>query len=113
MLPSKYLATARIYVDTETLLAPLLKGIAVDVDMNQQVEVMQRTLLSRPNLQKVLRSTDLGLIARTPEDEDRIVKQLGTDTAIHDPRIGTSKRRIADPSSTTTSTIKRMMRDAR
>ena len=53
LLPSKYVATARVYVDTETLLSPLLKGMAVDVDMNQQVEVMQRTLLSRPNLQKV------------------------------------------------------------
>ena len=46
LLPSKYVATARVYVDTETLLSPLLKGMAVDVDMNQQVEVMQRTLLS-------------------------------------------------------------------
>jgi polysaccharide chain length determinant protein (PEP-CTERM system associated) len=82
MLPSKYLATARIYVDTETLLSPLLKGIAVDVDMNQQVEVMQRTLLSRPNLQKVLRSTDLDLVARRPEQEDRLLKQLSVDTVI-------------------------------
>src|SRR5689334_19361286 len=82
LMPNKYLATARIYVDTETLLAPLLKGIAVDVDMNQQVEVMQRTLLSRPNLQKVLHSTDLNLLAGAPEDEDRILKQLGTDTVI-------------------------------
>src|SRR5215470_8480041 len=68
LLPSKYLATARIYVDTETLLSPLLKGIAVDVDMNQQIEVMQRTLLSRPNLQKVLRATELDLLIRTPQD---------------------------------------------
>ena len=82
LLPSKYLATARIYVDTETLLSPLLKGIAVDVDMNQQVEVMQRTLLSRPNLQKVLRATELNLLARTPEEEDRLLKQLNADTAI-------------------------------
>src|SRR5258707_9896407 len=82
LLPSKYLATARIYVDTETLLSPLLKGIAVDVDMNQQVEVMQRTLLSRPNLQKVLRTTELGLQARSAEDEDGILKRLNGDTAI-------------------------------
>jgi polysaccharide chain length determinant protein (PEP-CTERM system associated) len=82
MLPSKYLATARIYVDTETLLSPLLKGIAVDVDMNQQVEVMQRTLLSRPNLQKVLRATDLDLQVHGPEDEDRLLTQLGADTVI-------------------------------
>src|SRR5215813_4097779 len=82
LLPNKYLATARIYVDTETLLAPLLKGIAVDVDMNQQVEVMQRTLLSRPNLQKVLRATELDLLTATPEDEDRFLKRLAADTAI-------------------------------
>src|SRR5215468_9201667 len=82
MMPSKYLATARIYVDTETLLSPLLKGIAVDVDMNQQVEVMQRTLLSRPNLQKVLHATELDLLTATPEDEDRLLKRLAAETAI-------------------------------
>src|SRR5664279_5056143 len=82
LLPSKYVATARVYVDTETLLSPLLKGISVDVDMNQQVEVMQRTLLSRPNLQKVLRMTDMDLVIRSAQQQDQFLTQLAADTAI-------------------------------
>ncbi|MFO1056650.1 MAG: XrtA system polysaccharide chain length determinant [Dongiaceae bacterium] len=82
LMPSKYVASARIYVDTETLLAPLLKGIAVDVDMNQQIEVMQRTLLSRPNLEKVVRMTDLDLAVHTAADRDRLLTALAASTAI-------------------------------
>ena len=50
MLPSKYLATARIYVDTETLLAPLLKGIAA----NPAERVSQLPLLGPSERQRVL-----------------------------------------------------------
>jgi polysaccharide chain length determinant protein (PEP-CTERM system associated) len=81
-VPDKYVASARIYVDTETLLAPLLKGIAVDVDMNQQIEVMQRTLLSRPNLEKVVRMTDLDLGLRTAEERDRLLSRLAATTVV-------------------------------
>src|SRR5215468_9370618 len=82
LIPSKFLATARIYVDTETLLAPLLKGMAVDVDMNRQIDVMQRTLLSRPNLEKVLRMTDLDLTVKTAAQREALSKQLANDVAI-------------------------------
>src|ERR1700754_3703948 len=67
MIPSRYEASTRIYVDTDTLLAPLLRGMAVDVNMVQQVDMMQRTLLSRPNLESVLRMSDLDLRANTAQ----------------------------------------------
>jgi polysaccharide chain length determinant protein (PEP-CTERM system associated) len=82
LIPNKYAASARIYVDTETLLAPLLKGMAVDVDMNRQIEVMQRTLLSRPNLEKVVRMTDLDLSVRTPEERDRLLTRVSASTVV-------------------------------
>lgn len=60
-LPDKYASDARIYVDTDSLLNPLLRGIAVDSnqDQDQEVAIMQRTLTSRPNLTQVARMTDL------------------------------------------------------
>lgn len=52
--PNRYEARARIYVDTETLLSPLLKGMSVVSNVDKQAAVMQRTLLARQNLETVL-----------------------------------------------------------
>lgn len=76
-LPDQYEATARIFVDTDSILRPLMRGLAVQTDLDQRVQIMTRTLLSRPNLEKVTRMTDLDITARTPEDLDRLVRRLG------------------------------------
>lgn len=75
-LPNQYEAKARIYVDTESLLRPLLRGIAIDTSMLTQVDVMQRTLLSRPNLQNVSRMADLDLASQTPAETEAAIAQL-------------------------------------
>ena len=75
-LPSQYEAKARIYVDTDSVLRPLMRGIAVDSNILSQVDLMQRTLLSAPNLQKVSHTADLDLAARTPADSEEIVTGL-------------------------------------
>lgn len=75
-LPSQYEAKARIYVDTDSMLRPLMRGIAVDSNILSQVDLMQRTLLSSPNLQKVSHAADLDLSARTPADSEEIVNSL-------------------------------------
>jgi polysaccharide chain length determinant protein (PEP-CTERM system associated) len=75
-LPNRYETTARIYVDSETLLRPLLKGLAVQTDLASQVEYMQRTLLSRPNLDSVIRMTDLELQATSPEKREGMINGL-------------------------------------
>ncbi len=58
-LPDRYEASARVYVDTQSLLRPLLAGMAVAPDANQQVQLLTRTLLSRPNVEKIIRKADL------------------------------------------------------
>src|SRR4051794_15293772 len=58
-LPDRYEAKARIFVDTSTILGPLMKGLAVSPDVDQQIGMMRRTLLSRPNLKQLVRMTDL------------------------------------------------------
>ena len=75
-IPSRYQASTRIYVDTDSLISPLLKGMMADVNMVQQVDMMQRTLLSRPNIESVLRMTDLDLRAGTSEDKDSLVQSI-------------------------------------
>jgi polysaccharide chain length determinant protein (PEP-CTERM system associated) len=58
-LPDKYEASARVYVDTQSLLQPLMAGMAVTPDAAQQVAILSRILLTRPNLEKIIRKSDL------------------------------------------------------
>ena len=76
MMPSKYESSARVYVDGDGLLGPLLRGIAVQVDPAQQLDVLQRTLLSRPNLEELIRMADLGAGAKTTADKEALIRSL-------------------------------------
>lgn len=82
VLPDTYSSKTRIYVDTQTMLAPLLRGIAVASNLDQQVAFMKRTLLSRPNLEQVARMTDLDLTAETDRDMDGLLSKLSKDISI-------------------------------
>jgi polysaccharide chain length determinant protein (PEP-CTERM system associated) len=76
MLPDEYEAHTRVYVDTESVLKPLLNGLAVNTDVTNRVMVMSRVLLARPNLERVARDTKLGLRARTSADFSRLIASL-------------------------------------
>ncbi len=57
-IPNQFQAVAKIYVDTDTMMAPLLRGLTVSTDPEQQVSVMLNTLLTRPNLEQVVHLTN-------------------------------------------------------
>lgn len=75
-IPDQYKVQSKVHIDTESLLRPLLRGLAVDVDPLQQIDLMQRTLVSRSNLERVARMTDLDLEARTEEDMAKLITRL-------------------------------------
>ena len=57
-LPDQYESEAKVYIDTDSLMTPLLKGIAVSTDSQQQIAMMLKTFISRPNLEQVVRLSD-------------------------------------------------------
>ena len=67
-LPDRYTARAQIYVNTDTLLRPLLKGLTVDSNGEQQVSILQKTLLTDVNLSKVLLQADEDLKVASRSD---------------------------------------------
>ena len=75
-LPDDYQASARIYVDTQNVLKPLMQGMTVSPDLQQQVSIMSRTLISRPNVERVIRMVDLDIKAKDTKDQERLVKEL-------------------------------------
>ncbi len=75
-IPEKYEASARVYVDTETLLRPLLAGLAIQPNIDQQVSLMSRTLISRPNVEKLIRTADLDLSVKPGPARDALVDNV-------------------------------------
>ena len=75
-LPDQYETRAKIYIDTQSLLRPLLRGLTVQTNINQQIKLMVRTLLSRPNVEKIIRLADLDLHTNNQEEFDELVKKL-------------------------------------
>ncbi|MES9930910.1 MAG: Wzz/FepE/Etk N-terminal domain-containing protein, partial [Candidatus Thiodiazotropha sp. 6PDIVS] len=76
VLPDKYESEAKVYVDTESVLRPLLQGLAVQNDMNQRLHLMTRTLLSHENLKKLMMLTDLDHKATSREEEEQLIAWL-------------------------------------
>jgi polysaccharide chain length determinant protein (PEP-CTERM system associated) len=60
-IPERYEASARVYVDTQTLLRPLMAGVSIQPNVDEQVALISRTLISRPNVDKLVRMADLDL----------------------------------------------------
>ncbi|MCW3476915.1 XrtA system polysaccharide chain length determinant [Limobrevibacterium gyesilva] len=82
MIPNQYEASARLYVDADAVLTPLLRGLAIDNSLGSQLDVLQRTLLSRPNLEKLVSNTDLDLTITGPADLETLVGRLANDIKI-------------------------------
>lgn len=81
-LPDEYKSQARVYVDTQSVLRPLLRGLAVESNVDSRVVIMTRTLLTRPNLQKVARETDLDLRATTPQAMEGLLTRMQQRTEV-------------------------------
>lgn len=75
-LPEAYVASARVYVDTNSVLRPLLQGLAVQPNVESRIGLLSRTLLSRPNLEKLMRMTDLDLQVVTAKEKDQLLNDL-------------------------------------
>ncbi|WP_163834608.1 XrtA system polysaccharide chain length determinant [Spartinivicinus ruber] len=77
-LPDQYQASARFYVDTQTLLRPLLRGLTVQTNIDNQVNLIVKTLLSRPNTKKIALMADLDYAVdeSNPEEFEALMTKL-------------------------------------
>lgn len=75
-VPDKYEASTRIYVDTQSILKPLMSGLAVQPNVEQQVIMLSRTLISRPNVEKLVRMADLDLKVQSKDEQDALINGM-------------------------------------
>jgi protein tyrosine kinase modulator len=81
-IPDVFRASARVYVDTDTLLKPLMEGLAPSQNTMNEVQLVSMAVLTRPNLENVARETDLALRARSPEGMEKLITALQQDIKV-------------------------------
>lgn len=72
----RYEASAKVFVDTQTVLKPLMTGLAFQPDVDQQVRMLARTLISRPNVERLMSSPRVGLQGLSPGDQEKTIDRL-------------------------------------
>jgi polysaccharide chain length determinant protein (PEP-CTERM system associated) len=75
-LPDTYGSSARVYVDTDSVLTPLLSGLAINTNESHRVRMMTNVLFGRENMEKLARMTDMDLRAKTPQEMDGLIESL-------------------------------------
>ncbi|MEO1594042.1 MAG: XrtA system polysaccharide chain length determinant [Pseudomonadota bacterium] len=95
-MPDTYEASARIYVDTENAIRPFVEGLAPTQNVLNEVAIVTREMLSRPNLAKVARETDLDLRADTDREFEGLLTSLQERISVSGNRDNIFKIAFAD-----------------
>ncbi len=75
-IKDRYTASTQVYIDTTSVLKPLLKGLAIQTDFKANVRLMGKKLLSRPNLERAARIMDMDLQVNSPADMEKIITEI-------------------------------------
>jgi polysaccharide chain length determinant protein (PEP-CTERM system associated) len=87
LMPDKYAVSAKVYLDTSTMLTPVLRGIALDQSARLGgISMIRRTLLTRPNLESIARTADLDLKTRAPQEFEALIDRLAGDLSFTETR---------------------------
>jgi polysaccharide chain length determinant protein (PEP-CTERM system associated) len=75
-IPDRYAVQAKIYIDTDTVLGPLMRGLTVPADQDQQVAIMLKSMTTRPNLEQILRLVNPRAAKMTAAQMETAVSEL-------------------------------------
>lgn len=79
-MQDRFEATARVYVDTKSVLKPLMHDLTVEPDIDQTIAMLARTLITRPNIELLMRKSKLD--ARPAEQRERMLELLLRDIKV-------------------------------
>lgn len=75
-VPERHEASAKLYVDTQSVLKPLMSGLAFQPDQEQQVRMLAKTLISRPNVETLVNDKALGFDTSDPAQTEILIEKL-------------------------------------
>lgn len=71
LVPDQYASRASVYVQTETVLDPVMNGVTARPNYEKRVEVMKLQLLTRPNVEEIIYRSGLDKQIKTTSPRDR------------------------------------------
>ncbi|WP_346992897.1 hypothetical protein [Alteromonas gracilis] len=74
--PDYYSSNATVHVDTRSMLQPLLRGLAIQTNKQQEIRLMARTFFTPDNVAKIARNSDLDLTTSSEAQFDALVNRL-------------------------------------
>ena len=78
-LPDVYESEAQVFVDSRSMLEPLLVGISLYTDPENEVRMMAQTLKSRSNIEEIVRESDLDITVTTDAQYEELIIELTRD----------------------------------
>lgn len=75
-IPDKYEASTRIYVNTASILKPLMTGLTVLPNDDQQIAMLSKVVVSRPNVEKLIQMVGLDANIRSKPDYELLVDSV-------------------------------------
>lgn len=78
LMPDKYASSAVVYVQTETVLDPVMNGVTARPNYEKRVEVMKLQLLTRPNVEEIIYRSGLDkeVTAKNPRERQAQMERL-------------------------------------
>ena len=90
-MPDIYEARAQVFVDADSRLADVMGEVGVSLGVGSSLFVVRQAMLGRPQLERVARETDLDLRARTPDEKDNLILELGEKIGVGSGRTAESR----------------------
>jgi uncharacterized protein involved in exopolysaccharide biosynthesis len=82
-MPNKYTSTAKVHVETRTMLRPLLSGMTIDSDVRGLLRVMQQLMFTKNNLEQIIKLSELSSITNTAKAQENLIESLKKDIHIN------------------------------
>jgi polysaccharide chain length determinant protein (PEP-CTERM system associated) len=96
-LQDRYVAETKVYLDSSSILRPLLKGLAIETDFNAIVDLMVRKLLSRPNLERAIALMKMDSQVKSPKAMEGLILSVRNRIDVKgDVRTGTYRISYSD-----------------
>jgi polysaccharide chain length determinant protein (PEP-CTERM system associated) len=78
----RYEASARIFVNTASILRPLMSGLTVTQNEDVQIAMLSRVVITRPNVEKLVQLAGMDAEAKNKDGYDRLVDKVSNNLKI-------------------------------
>jgi polysaccharide chain length determinant protein (PEP-CTERM system associated) len=75
-IPDRYEASARIFVNTASILKPLMMGITVTPNDDSRIAMLSRVVISRPNVEKLIQTVGLDAEVKSKDGYEKLIDSV-------------------------------------